>query len=216
MNLVGPVAYREATVDGPVYEGDVLVTAHRQHLAVQLNDQTVLTLGANARMKIENWTERDSSNFLKRELFLERGVVRASVSRAYSDAEPLIVRTEQAALMVNSRAVNLTRFVFEARGDKSSELFVSEGRVPYASSKDFLSDPSMRVLLDAGFHSYASATAQRPQAPSRFGETEVTAVLARTAIPTNALEASSPRNRMPASAFGAKPGKRRAQEAFKE
>lgn len=210
MNITGPVAYREASKSGAIYDDDVIMTGQRQSVAIQLDDDTIIALGPHSKLKILNWSKRTSAGVLSRRFFAERGVYKFEVRKQYSQVEPFVVETDNGVVSIHNRAT----FSLESKGDKGSDVYVSAGAIEYASSKKFLTDPSLRVVLAKGTYSYVRAGEVRPQGPARFTSSTLANRLASLGLPAD-VRAPNSLERKPAS-LGNSKYRRRAKEAFLE
>ncbi len=168
--IIGNSGRRSACVDCPVYEGDVLATSKRQSITLVMDEGSELAIGPSARVKLENWLERDSGNKLSRTVSFIRGVMKVLVNKVYSEKEPFLVKSKDGIMGVRG-----TEFVVAAddsrlRGrerESTLSLYTVTGEVHFAKSESDLQSGNS-VLARAGYHSVISGGMSAPTTPVRF------------------------------------------------
>ncbi|MBI3556210.1 MAG: FecR domain-containing protein [Deltaproteobacteria bacterium] len=191
MRLSGSGGEREASLNGKIYEHDIIQTIAHQHLVVLLEDGTELLIGPSSRIVFKNWRGRDSEGRRIRSIQFATGMMKAKVRKIYSQEEPFLVENKNGVV-----AVRGTEFVTEAgsggrlgrlaltqgeRATRNSEIEVHtlEGEVHLARTLSQLKNAETRVAITAGQTSLVRTTMQIPQQPHAFDVTKFTTYLAK-------------------------------------
>lgn len=158
----------------PLLVHDAIGTGAHSKVKALLHDDTVLTLGQQTRMKIDEYLHAPDQQVRRMEVHLAQGTLRALVGHAFSGlGSTFVIRTGAASVIVNAAYCIAWRHEHETGvvniGSNGAISFVAEGRV---------------VILEPGFYSIAQAgrppSAAEPMSPKAppavrkaIGETEI-------------------------------------------
>lgn len=169
----GEVILRRAGAEEAAYlgslllAGDRIATGEEARVLIEFSDRSLLALGSNTDIVLDDYSRSQGSGPLKGFLTLLAGIMRMSLSQS-TMAENFAIRTETAVASVRS-----TDWIVEVT-ESDTQVFVVSGVVRVADSEN-----ARGVDLKAGDGTSVAAGAA-PKSPSVWGRPRVAKVLART------------------------------------
>jgi hypothetical protein len=170
----GSAAPVKLAVRQPLRAHDVVGTGARAKVKALLHDDTMLALGPQSRMTIDEYLHAPELQVRRMTVQLERGLLRTLVGRAFAGlGSTFVIRAGAASVIANAAYCIVWRHEQETGvvniGSAGAVSFMAEGRV---------------VILEPGFYSIAPAgkppgaaepmSAQAPPAVREaIGETEI-------------------------------------------
>ena len=170
----GSSASVRLAVRQPLFAHDAIDTGAHSKVKALLHDDTVLTMGQQTRMQIDEYLHAPDQQVRRMAVHLAQGTMRTLVGRAFSGlGSTFVIRAGTASVIVNAAYCIVWRHGHETGvvniGSGGAASFVAEGRV---------------VMLEPGFYSIAQAgrppsaaepmSAKAPPAVRKaIGETEI-------------------------------------------
>ena len=154
-----------------LYAGDSVVTGQGGRVLLEFTDRSLLALGAETEVRLDDYKVASPSGGLKGLLSLLGGILRMSIVQS-TTAEDFSIRTETAIASARS-----TDWIVEAQPSETT-VFVMSGVVTVADSAQ---SAFVRVSPGEGTSVASSATAG-PTAPKIWGAKRAADALSRTRI----------------------------------
>jgi hypothetical protein len=178
--LVGSASVQRADGTGPtplvlrgeVREGDILRTSSGARLRVALHDESVLSLGADAELKLDHLAQSARPEVSGSLFTLGRGYLRTLVGRLRPDS---LFEVRSPSMVAAVRGTDWIESFIAG----TTEIFVAEGRVLATSTASPSSD---WALLEAG--EGVSFTTSAPHTPVvRWGQEKINRFVEATRVP---------------------------------
>lgn len=161
---------RELKVGGKIGADEIIKTDAKSLVVLELADQTLLTLGPNSEIKVENWnykTVNDRSAIFN----LLRGQLRSLIKSKTQKPDQIMIKTKTASLGV--RGTELLVNTHQKENQEITEIALLEGIVRLTETKsnkaqDILPGDFARITAD----DEKSETEKRKMSPEELKELE--------------------------------------------